>query len=269
MKKVLSILLAMLMLTSPGISGYAEADDDLTTQLVLDRLTEGDEAAEASSDQAANGALRLAEMVVALDNLSIETQDEADHLNKILDKLAEIDLPEESLDHKLSMGAMKTFEALVIFQQQADSSGKYEGELQQIFDSFVANDEKAVDAKQQAVNGLYHSVLAAALIARGFCRNQGMVKQIETELKAFNEANKSGTESVEDQLLLGSETLFRMLTATVSVLDAGGSYSDEMRDLSGNTYFADSENKDPTYRLANWLYGCVYMTELIARVIQA
>ncbi len=146
MKKVLSILLAMLMLTSLGISGYA--DDDLTTQLVLDRLTEGDEAAQTPSDQAANGALRLAEMVVALDNFSIETQDEADHLNRILDKLAEIDVPEESLDHKLSMGAMKTFEALVIFQQQADSNGQYEGQLQEIFDSFLANDEKAADAKQ-------------------------------------------------------------------------------------------------------------------------
>jgi hypothetical protein len=269
MKKVLSILLAMLMLTSLGISGYAEADNDLTTQLVLDRLTEGDEAAETPSDQAANGALRLAEMVVALDNLSIETQGEADHLNKILDMLAEIDVPEESLNHKLSMGAMKTFEALVIFQQQADSTGKYEKELQQIFDSFVANDEKAADAKQQAVNGLYHSVLAAALIARGFCQDQGMAKQIEAELNAFNEADKSDTETDVDQLLLGSETLFRMLTATASVLDAGGSYSDEMRDLSENTYSADSEDKDPTYRLANWLYGCVYMTELIARVIQA
>ena len=269
MKKVLSILLAMLMLTSLGISGYAEADDDLTTQLVLDRLTEGDEAAETPSDQAANGALRLAEMVVALDNLSIETQGEADHLNKILDMLAEIDVPEESLNHKLSMGAMKTFEALVIFQQQADSTGKYEKELQQIFDSFVANDEKAADAKQQAVNGLYHSVLTAALIARGFCQDQGMAKQIEAELNAFNEADKSDTETDVDQLLLGSETLFRMLTATASVLDAGGSYSDEMQDLSENTYSADSEDKDPTYRLANWLYGCVYMTELIARVIQA
>ena len=40
MKKVLSILLAMLMLTYLGISGYAAADDDLPTQLVLDRLTE-------------------------------------------------------------------------------------------------------------------------------------------------------------------------------------------------------------------------------------
>ncbi|MBQ3703823.1 MAG: hypothetical protein II885_13870 [Oscillospiraceae bacterium] len=267
MKKVLSILLAMLMLTSLGISGYA--DDDLTTQLVLDRLTEGDEAAQTPSDQAANGALRLAEMVVALDNFSIETQDEADHLNRILDKLAEIDVPEESLDHKLSMGAMKTFEALVIFQQQADSNGQYEGQLQEIFDSFLANDEKAADAKQQAVNGLYHSVLAAALIARGFCRNEGMIKQIEAELNAFNEADKSDAESDVDQLLLGSETLFRMLTATASVLDAGGSFSDEMQTLSENTYSADSEDKDPTYRLANWLYGCVYMTELIAGEIQA
>jgi hypothetical protein len=269
MKKVLSILLAMLMLTSLGISGYAETDDTLTTELILDRLTEGDEAAETPSDQAANGALRLAEMVVALDNLNIETQGEADHLNRILDKLAEIDVPEESLEHKLAMGAMKTFEALVIFQQQADSTGKYEEELQQIFDSFVANDEKAADSKQQAVNGLYHSVLAASLIARGFCRDQGMAKQIEAELNTFNEADKSVTESDVDQLLLGSETLFRMLTATASMLDASGSYSDEMRDLSENTYSADREDPDPTYRLANWFYGCVYMTDLIARAIQA
>ena len=269
MKKALSIFLVMLMLTSPCISGYAAADDDFTTELILDRLIKGDEAAETASDQAANGALRLAEMVVALDNLNIETQGEADHLNKILDKLAEIDVPEESLEHKLAMGTMKTFEALVFFQQQTDPTGKYDEELQHIFDSFVANDEKAADSKQQAVNGLYHSVLAASLIARGFCRNQGMLKQIEAELKAFNEADKSRTESDVDQLLLGSETLFRMLTATVSVLNTDGSYSDEMRDLSENTYSADSTDADPTYRLANWLYGCVYMTELIAREIAA
>ena len=51
MKKVLSILLVMLMLTSPCISGYAAADDDLTTELILDRLIKGDEAAETASDQ--------------------------------------------------------------------------------------------------------------------------------------------------------------------------------------------------------------------------
>ena len=32
---------------------------------------------------------------------------------------------------------------------------------------------------------------------------------------------------------------------------------------------ADSEDKDPTCWPASRLYGCVYMTELIAREIQA
>ncbi len=265
MKKVLSIFLAMLMLTSLGISGYAE---DLTTDLILERLIEADEACETVSDQAANGALRLAEMVVALDNLSIETQDEADHLNKILDMIAGIDVPEESLEHKLCIGAIKTFEALTIFERQIDTKEEYEEELQQIFDSFFANDEKAEDATQQAVNGLYHSVFVTSLIASECCRNQGMVRQIEAEMKAFGEA-ESGTESDVEQLLLGSETLFRMLTAVVSVLDADGSYSEELHELSENTYAADGENDDPVYGLANWLYGCVYMTEMIAREIEA
>jgi hypothetical protein len=35
-------------------------------------------------------------------------------------------------------------------------------------------------------------------------------------------------------------------------------------DVSG-----ESEDKDPTYRLASRLYGCVYMTEPIARVLRA
>lgn len=35
-------------------------------------------------------------------------------------------------------------------------------------------------------------------------------------------------------------------------------------DVSG-----ESEDKDPTFWPANWLYGCVYMTELIAGEIQA
>ena len=35
----------------------------------------------------------------------------------ILDKIAEIDVPEESLERKLVMGATGTFDALMIFQQ--------------------------------------------------------------------------------------------------------------------------------------------------------
>ena len=123
MKKIISSLLAMLMILSLGITGYAEEEIELTTDLVLERLIEGDEASETVGEQAANGAIRLAEMVTALDNLSIETQGEADHLNKILDMLARVDVPEESVERKLAAGAAKTFEAFMIFQQQVDPEG--------------------------------------------------------------------------------------------------------------------------------------------------
>ena len=269
MKKTVSVLLAVLVFLSAGITGYAEEEIVFTPELILKWLAEGDEASETVEDQAANGALRLAEMVVALDNLSIETQAEADHLNRILDMLAEIDVPEESIEHKLAMGAMKTFEAFMIFQQQVDPEGRYADELQQIYDSFLANDEKADGAKQQAVNGLYHSVLVTSVIARGFCRNQAMVKQIEAELEAFNEADKNKTGSDVDQLLLGSESLFRMLTAIVSVMDGNGSFSEELREISENTYSLDAEEGEPAFRLANWLYGCVHMTNLICEAIEA
>ncbi len=265
MKKAISILLAVLMLASLGTTTWAEEETELTPGLVLDRLAQEEEVSETPEEQAANGALRLAEMVIALDNLGIETQEEADHLNRMLDMLTGVDVPEESLEHKLAAGAMKTFEALMIFLQQADPDGNYAEELQQVFDSFLANDDKADGAKQQAINGLYHSVIISSVIARGFCRNQAAASQIESELASFYEADKSDTGSDVEQLVLGSETLFRMLTAISSLVDTDGSFFDELREISENAYSADSEAEDAIFKLANWLYGCVYMTELIAR----
>lgn len=269
MKKAISFLLAMLMLTSLGMTGYAEEGSVITPELILERLAEGDEASQTAEEQAANGALRLAEMVVALDSLGAETQDEADHLNRILEMLNGVDVPEESFEHKLAAGTIKTFEALVIFQQQVDKDEAYAEEAQKIFDSFLTNDEKADGARQQAVNGLYHSVLAASVIARSLCRNQDMIRQIDAEVKAFDDADKLGTSSDVDQLLLGSETLLRMLTAVASMLDTNGSFSASVREISENTYSVDTKAEGPAYALANWLYGCVSMTDLIAQEMGA
>ena len=269
MKKAISFILAVLMLASLGMTGYAEEESVITPELILERLAEGDEASQTAEEQAANGALRLAEMVVALDSLGAETQDEADHLNRILDMLNRMDVPEESFEHKLAAGTVKTFEALVIFQQQIDRDEAYADEAQKIFDSFLKNDEKAEGARQQAVNGLYHSVLVTSVIARSLCRNQDMIRQIDAEVKAFDDADKLGTSSDVDQLLLGSETLLRMLTAVASILDTRGSFSASVREISENTYSVDTEAEGPSYALANWLYGCVHMTSLIAEEMGA
>ena len=266
MKRLVCFMMAVLMLLACSVTGYAE-EDTLTVDLILQRLADGDEASETLGDQAANGALRLAEMVAALDSIGIETQDEADHLNRILDAVAEVDVPEESVEHKLALGLMKTFEGLLIFQQQVDPEGVYAEELEQIYNSFLAGDDKTESAAQQAVNGLYHSVIVASIIARGFCRDKITIRQIEEELEAFSEADKANTATDADQLVLGSETLLRMLTAIGSLLDSEGKFDADLREVSENAYATDNEEAEPLYRLANWLYGCVGMTGIIAEEI--
>ena len=82
MKRIISLLLVSVLLFSLGVIGYAEKQT-LTADLVLERL--GATECETQEDQVVNGAMRLAEMTVTLDSMSIETQEEADQLNNILD----------------------------------------------------------------------------------------------------------------------------------------------------------------------------------------
>ncbi|MBQ3372126.1 MAG: hypothetical protein IJG40_03205 [Oscillospiraceae bacterium] len=268
MKKVFSIILAILMLSSISLTGFAEDNSGITVEKVYGWLSAGDDASETPSEQAANGALRLAEMTVVLCSLSIETQDEADHLNNILDKLAEVDLPDESLEHKLAMGFMKTLEGLGIFEQQLDWEGNYQDYFEQIFNSFYANDEKTETAMQQAVNGLYHCVILSSLIAKEHCSTQSMVDQIDQEMADFDAADKA-TADTNEQLVNGAEFLYRMLTGIASMRDSYGTFADYIQDAANDTYAASEEDPDQMFQLANWLYGCVDMTGILAQELGA
>ena len=268
MKKVFSIILAVLMLCSISVIGLAEENSGITVEKVIGWLVEGTEASETTSEQAANGALRLAEMTVVLCSLSIETQDEADHLNNILSKLAEVDTPDESLEHKLGMGLMKTFEGLGIFQQQLDSEGKYQDYFEQIFDSFSANDEKTETAMQQAVNGLYHCVILSSLIAKEHCTTQSMVDQIDREMTDFYAGDNAAADTNE-QLINGAEFLYRMLTGIASMRDFDGIFANDIQNASNDTYATSEEDTDQMFQLANWLYGCVGMTGILAQELGA
>jgi hypothetical protein len=268
MKRTISMLLAVVMLLSLGTAAWAE-EDGITAEKVYQWLEEGDEASETTEDQAANGALRLAEMTVVLDSLSAETDHDVEHLNNILDKLAEVDVPGESYQRKLAIGLIKTFEGLVIFeQQQIDREGKYESSVDQIFDSFSAGDEKTQNATEQAVNALYHSVYMASLIAQQLCPNQKAIAQIQEEMTAFAEG-ESAAAGVSEQLVNGGETLFRLLTAIASMNAPDDSFSEDIHRISENNYAAAEEESDKMFLLANWLYGSVHMTGLIVEEMQA
>ena len=254
MKRIISLLLVSVLLFSLGVIGYAEKQT-LTADLVLERL--GATECETQEDQVVNGAMRLAEMAVTLDSMSIETQEEADQLNTILDSLEAIDVPEESFEHKRGVALTRVLDVLVIFQEQFDRDGRYTDQLNMILESFDTCDDKAETASEQAMNALYHCVILASLLAQEHCTTQNMVNQVKKETAAF----QSGDEAAADlsaQFVNGGESLLRMLTAIASMRD-DGSYAENIQTISEDTYAAAEADDDPMYQLANWLYGCTSM----------
>ena len=258
MKRIISLLLVSVLLFSLGVIGYAE-NETLTADLVLERLAATE--CETQEDQVVNGAMRLAEMTVTLDSMSIETQEEADQLNTILDNLEAINVPEESFAHKRGVALTRVLDGLVIFQEQFDREGRYTDQLNMILESFDTCDDKAETADEQAMNALYHCVILASLIAQEHCNTQNMVNQVKKETAAF----QAGDEAAADlpaQFVNGGESLLRMLTAIASMRD-DGSYADNIQTISEDTYAAAEADDDPLYQLANWLYGCTSMMAVV------
>ena len=258
MKRIISLLLVSVLLFSLGVIGYAE-EQTLTADLVLERLDTAE--CETQEDQVVNGAMRLAEMAVTLDSMSIETQEEADQLNRILDDLEEINVPEESFEHKRGIALTRVLDGLVIFQEQFDQEGRYTDQLNMILDSFDTCDDKAETANEQAMNALYHSVILASLIAQEHCTTQNMVDQIKSETAAFQAGDEAAAD-LSAQFVNGGESLLRMLTAIASLRD-DGSYAENIQGISENTYAAAEADDDPLYQLANWLYGCTSMMAVL------
>ena len=235
MRRIISLLLVSVLLFSLGVIGYAE-EQTLTADLVLERLAATE--CETQEDQVVNGAMRLAEMTVTLDSMSIETQEEADQLNTILDNLEAINVPEESFEHKRGVALTRVLDGLVIFQEQFDRDGRYTDQLNMILESFDTCDDKAETASEQAMNALYHCVILASLIA----------DEAAADLPA--------------QFVNGGESLLRMLTAIASMRD-DGSYAENIQTISEDTYAAAEADDDPMYQLANWLYGCTNMMAVV------
>ena len=258
MKRIISLLLISVLLFSLGVIGYAE-NQTLTADLVLERL--GATECETQEDQVVNGAMRLAEMTVTLDSMSIETQEEADQLNNILDSLEAIDVPEESFEHKRGVALTRVLDGLVIFQEQFDRDGRYTDQLNMILESFDTCDDKAETASEQAMNALYHCVILASLLAQEHCTTQNMVNQVKKETSAF-QAGDEAAPDLSAQFVNGGESLLRMLTAIASMRD-DGSYAENIQTISEDTYAAAEADDDPMYQLANWLYGCTSMMAVV------
>ena len=262
MKKLISVLLAVLMLASLGTAAFAEEDRGITADMVLEWLDQGEEEAETVMGQAGNGALRLAEMVVALTNLDLASQEELDRAEAVLSALAEVDSPDTLDEVKLAAGTIKGFEALLLFANQVDREGKYDAYLDQIIDSYKDQEAAMDSGKGQAVNALYQSVRTVALIAEQHCPNQDAIDQIEAGLTEFAKGEDQ-TVTVDDQLANGAYWLCKMLSALAQLRDPDGSFTDQVKEqIADNQELADAQD-NALQDAVIWLYGCVKMTGLL------
>ena len=218
MKKLISILLALLMLASLATTAFAEENVAFNQALVIKWLDEGDDDAVDVDGQLANGALRLAEMVVAVNNWLVASQEEVDRAEAVLSALTEVDTPDVLDETKLAAGTMKALEALLLLANQVDREDKYEAYIEKIVEDFTAQNESMTTGKGQAVNALYQSVKVMALLIEENCTSEEMVQQVEAGLTQFGE-DEEATTTVDEQLCNGAYWLCKMTAAFAKMVN--------------------------------------------------
>ena len=264
MKKVLSILLAVLLLFSLCTNAYAEETEELifTPDIVMDRLEEGDDDAQTAEEQTINGVYRLAEMLAVAAAVRA-TEEECESINAYLERIYDDDEQDLGNQQKLALGAMQVFNILEILAEQEDPDMNYQSDRDEIREYFNDGDDDAKTAKDQTLNALFSAVSMTALILEELSPTEEMLASIDEELNAFSDDNNV-CEDVDDQIVNGAYWLQRMLTNLVTFQAASDDFANAVLEINaGNTQDAINQT-DQEKELVVWLYSCVQMSGLFA-----
>lgn len=269
MKRLLSVLLAVMMLLSLGSVAFAEeADQGITQEKVLQWLDEGEDAAESVQGQLANGALRLAEMVVAVNSKLVASEEENDRAEAVLDALAEVSDSDAGEETILAAGTIKALEALLLLANQMDREDKYEAYIEQIVDTFSAQNEQMTSGKGQAVNALYQSVRVMALLTEEHCTSEEMIQQVEAGLTQFAE-DEEATVTADDQLANGARWLCKMTAALAKLLSQDSAAVSSIEEMMKDNETLDAQQDNAGQQAVIWLYGSVHMMGKLADALES
>ena len=256
MKKLISILLTVIMLVSFCGAAMAESadDDSFTPNDVLQWLHDTDQKAEDVDGQLVNGAIRLAQILVCVDNANAN-EEQSKALDDILERLSATNADDNlGMDQRFATGAIQVVAALEILARQSDSEGKNAQIADNLKEEFLKNDEAVTTPSEQAVNALYSAVKFAALAAEENCTSQDMVDQIEEGLTQVGQEDAAAS-TVGEKLAVGSKWLFKMLGAFTKL--QGEDKIQSIENVTNNTE-AGVEGAGSLQATATWLYSCVY-----------
>ena len=256
MKKLISILLTVIMLVSFCGAAMAESadDDSFTPNDVLQWLHDTDQKVEDVDGQLVNGAIRLAQILVCVDNANAN-EEQSKALDDILERLSATNADDNlGMDQRFATGAIQVVAALEILARQSDSEGKNAQIADNLKEEFLKNDEAVTTPSEQAVNALYSAVKFAALAAEENCTSQDMVDQIEEGLTQVGQEDAAAS-TVGEKLAVGSKWLFKMLGAFTKL--QGEDKIQSIENVTNNTE-AGVEGAGSLQATATWLYSCVY-----------
>lgn len=266
MKKLISMLLVILMLTSLCTNSFA-AELISSPDLIMDHLKEQDDRAQTAEEQAVNGVYCLAEMLGAAAAVRA-TDEECTTINAYLEQLFDDDAQTLGNQQSLALGAMQVFNLLELIAEQEDPDMKYQSNRDSLRDYFNEGDAESGDAKQQTVNALYSAEQMVALIMEEICPTEEMIATIQAELEAFSRDNDV-CQDTDDQIVTGAYWLQRMLTGLVTLIAPSDAYTETAIEMSNeNTQTANSQ-PDLERELVIWLYSCVQMADLFAEELLA
>ena len=269
MKKLISVLLAVMMLLSLGSVAFAEeADQGITQEKVLNWLDEGEEAAESVQGQLANGALRLAEMVVAVNSKLVASEEENDRAEAVLDALAEVSNSDAGDETILAAGTIKALEALLLLGNQMDREDEYEAYFMQVADDFSAQDAEMTSGKGQAVNALYQSMRVVAFLTEEHCPSEEMVQQVKDGLTQFAE-DDDATVTADDQLANNARWLCKMTAALTKLSNQDSAAVSAIEEMMNDNETLSEQQDNAEQQAVIWLYGSVRLFGKLADAMES
>ena len=160
MKKRILALLLCLILTATVCAVPAFAENTVTVeeavQSILNDMSNTDDSCTNASQQAANGAYSLAEMLHLGAMMKAENEQQSDMLNSILDGMYTTDKSTTDAEQQLANGAYGISSLLIAIATMMDEEGNFGEDIRRIsermLDQYSQNDNAVETVYQQQAN---------------------------------------------------------------------------------------------------------------------
>lgn len=232
---------------------------------VIDTLYDNNDNCSSASQQAANGAYRVADMLgiitKGLDKSKKYNSDIKDiQINRLLNDSLCTSAPQQEVN-----GLYRTVELLGIWAKELDTYAIYTSNIDEILSSLDENNESSSGAPQQAANGAYRAVEMLNIIACLLDTNSTYSTFISNIITSCTDNNSTSTSAVQQEVN-GLYTCVKLLDVIAIELDSRGKYSTQIDSVMDSFSDINDSCSSAPQQVANGSYRMTEMLAVIAAI---